>query len=155
MRYPRGYHITFRTYGTLLPGSSKPFVDRGHNEYGSNLPKASPSREQAARDRMTADPVYLTLEQRRIVEEAIDELTGRYRWPLHAKAAQQNHVHVVLTAPRAGEPLRDAVKACCSRALNERFGLRIWWAEKGSARYLWEDDYFERAVNYVNGQRDF
>ena len=104
---------------------------------------------------MKGEPVYLTLEQRKVVEDAIGNLTRRYRWPLHAKAAQQTHVHAVVTAPREGEALRDAIKACCTRALNKRFERREWWAEKGSATYLWEDDYFDNAVKYVNDQRDF
>jgi hypothetical protein len=119
MRYPRGYHITFGTHGTRLHGSSKPFVDRGHNKYGEPLPEPDPAREDAARDRMKGKPVYLNPEQRKVIEEAIENLARRYRWRLHAKAAQSTHVHAVVTAPREGEALRDAIKAYCTRALNK------------------------------------
>ena len=49
----------------------------------------------------------------------------------------------------------DALKAVASRALNREFGKRDWWAEKGSAKYLWERTYFENARDYVRDQRDF
>lgn len=104
---------------------------------------------------MKGEPVCLTVAQRTLVEEAIHELAKRYEWPIHAIAAQSDHVHVVLTACREGEQLRDALKAVATRALNKRFGSRTWWAEKGSAKYLWERKYFENAIRYVKDQRDF
>ena len=63
-------------------------------------------------------------------------------------------MHVVVTAPREGEGLRDALKAVASRALNKVYGARPWWAEKGGARYLWEPGYFRNAIEYVLEQRD-
>lgn len=155
MRYPMAYHITWGTYGARLPGSSKPYVDRGHNEYETPLPKPDPAREQAARDRMRGEPVALTLEQRQETERALEDVARRYNWTIHTKAAQSDHVHVVITAIRDGEQLRDALKACACRALNKKFGAQQWWAEKGSCRYLWERSYFINAKNYVEGQRDF
>jgi REP element-mobilizing transposase RayT len=68
---------------------------------------------------------------------------------------QSDPVHVVITPFREGEKLRDALKAVASRALNKQFGSKTWWAEKGSAKYLWEREYCENATNYVNCQRDF
>lgn len=155
MTYPHGYHITFGTYGTRLHGSDKPHVDRDHNEYGAPLAPADPAREQSARDRMTGEPVTLTPEQRRCVEESIRELARRYAWAIHAIASQSDHTHVVITANREGPQLRDAIKAAATRSLNKRFGKKRWWAEGGSAKYLWEQDYFKNATDYVNRQRDW
>ena len=152
--YPMGFHITWGVYGGRLTGSQKPYVDRWHNEYGTPLPERDQNREDAARDRMGEDPVHLTREQRDVVEEAIRDVCTRYDWPLHALASQSDHTHVVLTAMRDGPELRDALKAIATRALNKRFGRRTWWAEGGSAKYLWERDYFENAVDYVRRQRD-
>src|SRR5438552_2167101 len=90
MNYPMGFHITWGTYGSRLPGSSKPYVDRGHNEFGEPLPKPDPAREQAARDRMREEPVKLALQQRKVVEEAIREVANRYRWTVHAIAPQSD-----------------------------------------------------------------
>ena len=82
MRRPHGYHITFGTYGARLHGSHKPHVDRDHNQYGAPLAPTDPDREQASRERMKQEPVTLTVEQRKCVEESIRELAARYRWPI-------------------------------------------------------------------------
>ena len=155
MRFPHGYHITFGTYGARLHGSPKPHVDRDHNQYGAPLAPTDPAREEAARRRMKQAPVVMTPEQRACVEEAIKELASRYHWTIHAIASQSDHTHVVTTAGRLGEPLRDALKAAAARALNKCFGKREWWAENGSAKYLWEPDYFHSATDYVKRQRDW
>ena len=154
MLYPQAYHITWGVYGVRLTGGPKSFVDRWHNEYGEPLPERDEAREDAARDRMSEDPVELTIEQRKEVERAIRELAARYGWTIHAIAVQRDHIHVVITAMREGEKLRDALKAVATRALNAKFGKRTWWAEKGSARYLWERSYFFNARKYVNDQRE-
>lgn len=130
-------------------------MDRDHDEYGSPFAPADPAREQDARDRMCDDPVSLMPEHRWLVEDSIREVASRYGWTIHAMAIQTNHDHVVITACRDGEALRDALKAVASRALNKRFGKRAWWAEGGSAKYLWEREYFFNAVGYVQRQRDF
>ena len=153
--YPMAFHLTWGTKGTRLHGSRKPHVDRDHNEYRGPLAPTDPEREQDSRDRMQGDPVYLTVEQRKLIVEAIRDVARRYGWTIHSIAVQSDHVHVVITACRDGEELRDALKAVASRALNKIFGKHDWWAEKGSARYLWERDYFENARDYVRDQRDF
>ena len=74
---------------------------------------------------------------------------------LHATAPQSDHVHVVVTAPRKGQELRDALKAVAWRELNKCFERRTWWAEKGSCKYLWDESYLWNAIGYVRDQRDF
>jgi len=130
-------------------------VDRDHNQYGEPFAPTDPEREEASRDRMKHEAIFLTVAQRKLVEEAIRELAARYNWTIHAIAAQSDHVHVVITANREGEKLRDALKAVATRALNKQFGEKTWWAEKGSAKYLWERSYFQNSEKYVRDQRDF
>jgi hypothetical protein len=60
-----------------------------------------------------------------------------------------------VTVNREGTQLRDAIKAVASKWLNKQFEKRPWWAEGGSAKYLWETDYFHAATKYVKDQRDF
>lgn len=155
MRYPLAYHVTWGTHGARLHGSTRPHVDRDHNQYGAPFAPTDPAREDAARKRMQGEPVSLTVDRRIVVEQAIADVARRYGWTIHTTAAQSDHVHVVITAQREGQQLRDALKAVASRALNKRFGARVWWAENGNAKYLYEPDYFENAVGYVRRQRDF
>jgi REP element-mobilizing transposase RayT len=155
MLFPIAFHITWGTHGARLHGSPKPHVDRDHNEHGGPLAPTDPERERQSRERMASKPVKLTLEQRKLVEQAIRDVAARYGRVIHSVSVQSDHVHVVITAAREGEQLRDALKAVASRALNKQFGARTWWAEKGSAKYLWERDYFHNARDYVRDQRDF
>jgi REP element-mobilizing transposase RayT len=154
MLYPMAYHITWGTYGSRLHGSPKPHVDRDHNQYKGPFAPIDPIREDEARARMKRGTVTLSPEQRKPVEQAIRDIAAKYGWTIHQIAVQGNHVHAVITANREGEQLRDALKAVASKALNKKYGTRTWWAEKGSAKYLWERDYFANAKKYVRDQRD-
>jgi hypothetical protein len=119
-----GFHISWGTYGTRLHGSSKPHVERDHNVPGTPFAPTDPYREDEARARMKGDSVSLSPEQRKLVEKAVRDVATRYRWTIHAIAAHSDHVHVVLTALREGESLRDALKAVASRALNKEYGSK-------------------------------
>jgi REP element-mobilizing transposase RayT len=152
---PLAYHITFGTCGTRLHGDERPHVDMDHNEYGTPFPPTDPYREDEARARMREEPCYLTIDQRKEVERAIRDLCKRYGWTVYAIAVQSDHTHVVLTADREGDQLRDALKAVATKWLNKKFERRTWWAEGGSAKYIWTDDRLESATKYVNDQRDF
>lgn len=153
--YPQAYFVSWGTYGARLHGSPQPHVDRDHNGYKHPFPPTDPRREQNARERMNNGAVRLTIEERKVVEDAIRDVCERYGWTIHAVAPQSDHTHVVLTAFRDGEELREALKACASRALNKHFRKRRWWAEGGSTKYMWERSYFLNAKNYVERQRDF
>ena len=45
------------------------------------------------------------------------------------------------------------MKAAASKALNARYGKRTWWAVGGSAKCLYEREYFVNAVDYVQRQQ--
>src|SRR5262249_28597520 len=149
------YHITWGTYGTRLHGDQRPTVDGEHNQYGQPFVAPDKNREDEIRRNLAREPVYLTLEQRKLVEETLREVADRYDWIIHAIAAQSDHVHIVISAPRIGDDLREALKACASRALNKSSGKKKWWAEGGSDKWLFEDEYFEEVRRYVFDQRDF
>ena len=152
MVYAQAYHITFGVYLARPPGSAKPHVDRKHNEYKSPLAPADPELEARSRASASDTEVSLTVPQRKVVEEAIRDVAERYGWTIHAIAIQSDHGHVVISAPRPGDQLREALKAVASKRLNKQFGKRRWWAEGGSDKYLWERDYFDNAVKYVRDQ---
>jgi REP element-mobilizing transposase RayT len=155
MVFPQAYHITFGVYMGRPPGSSRPHVDKDHNQYGQPLAPIDPEREQWAKDNAKESPVKLTLEQRKCVEAAIIDIASSYGWIIYSICANFDHVHVVIGAPREGDQLRDAVKAVASKWLNKQFGKRTWWAEGGSSKYLWDNAYFHNAVKYVKDQREF
>jgi len=154
---PLAYFLTWNTYGTWLPGD-----ERGWAEYRRGWQLPNPILELESAASMTEDACRLDLEQRREVEEQIRE-TCRFRdWTVHAVNCRTNHVHVVLTADYHPDEVRSQLKAWCSRRLKE-FEVKRgrikpvrhnWWAERGSQRYINDEDSLEAAILYVRDAQD-
>jgi hypothetical protein len=158
------YFLTWPTYGTWLPGDERGWIQRGR---GYQLP--DPIRKLEAEARMTDDACVLDEEQRRLVEKTIADHCCIRRSVLHAANCRSNHLHVVVTAGRSPDQVRVQFKAWCTQKLKElerarqscreenasAFGRRIsgvranWWAERGSRRYIGDDDSLEAVIRYV------
>lgn len=158
---PLAYFLTWPTYGTWLPGD-----ERGWVEYrkGSQLP--DPVRKREAEARMTEEACILDNEQRQLVEQTIADHCRIRGWNLHAVNCRTNHLHVVVTAPIAPKEVQVQFKAWCTRRLKElegqRRGIRSddssmceqWWAERGSRRWMNDEDSLEAAILYVRDGQD-
>ncbi|MGD9721288.1 MAG: hypothetical protein AB7U76_08670 [Pirellulales bacterium] len=154
------YFLTWTTYGSWLPGDERGWTKR---KKGARLP--DPERKSAAAKRMCEAPCVLDGDQRGIVESTVARHCGLRGWALHAINCRTNHVHVVLTAARMHpDDVRDQLKAWCTRKLRElevaRIGPRLnllrkrWWTEKGSSRFINDEDSLEAAVTYVHDRQD-
>ena len=146
--WPDDYHLTLRTYGTWLPGD-----DRGWRRHGDSGPARPPSPALRAwcERAMVAPPLYLTAQQRRVVEAAVRETCAHRGYTIHALAVQRSHVHVVVRATRAPEVVMADLKRWATRALR-RDGLpraQPVWAEHGSTRYLLSPQRRGRAERYA------
>jgi REP element-mobilizing transposase RayT len=149
------YHIVWTTYGTWLPGDWRGWVLKGV----SGIQSPDPDLERDARERMVEEIVLLSPEQRAIVERTIAEHCRIRGWHLHAVNARSNHIHVVVTADRKPDDVRDQFKAWCSRKLSDAAGLtkavarkagrRHWFTEGGDAEVIEHPDYLENAIRYV------
>ena len=152
---PMAFHLIWTTYGSWLPGDARGWIESG--VMGVQPP--NPEREQEAREIMAEEGIVLTPEQRAVVEQTIREHCRIRGWLLHAVNVRSNHVHVVVTTDCEGEKARDQFKLWSSRRLSDMAGLtnpvargagrRHWWTEGGEAKPIWEDRYFENAVEYV------
>jgi REP element-mobilizing transposase RayT len=157
MPEPLAFFLTWPTYGTWLPGD-----ERGWNQRGRGPQPPDPIRKMEAQARMTEHACILDEEQRRLVEATIAEHCKLRGWELHAVNCRSNHVHVVVTADRDPRTVRNQLKAWCSRRLKEleerrradpslaprAGGLRQhWWTERGSHRYLGDNDSLEAAIH--------
>jgi REP element-mobilizing transposase RayT len=163
----RYWLLTWRTYGTWLPGDQRGFVDpildeEGkrviHNTPGTSLDADNRKLREYSQSIMKGEAVYLTAEQAGPLLEQFQE-TARYRgWQMLAVAILANHVHLVVGV--AGDPdpadlLRD-FKSYGSRCLNRRWGVPAngsWWAESGSRRILRTEDSLRGAIKYVLDQQ--
>jgi REP element-mobilizing transposase RayT len=156
MDQPMAYLITWTTYGSWLPGDA-----RGSFDVEGNYIPPNEELQANARALMTEDEVTLTPQQREIVEKIIEKHCAIRSWPLHARNARTNHVHVVVSASIDGEEVREQLKTWCSRALSEHAGLkpakdkngaRRWWTEKGNVEPIWTDRHLDAAARYTNEQ---
>ena len=109
------YHITFTAYGTRLHGSERGSVQGG---VPGILPP-DPDRERQARERMAAEPVQFSDDQRRVIEQTIRDHCRIRGWVLYAVNVRTNHVHVVVTADRHPDEVMNQFKAWCSRRLSD------------------------------------
>ena len=161
---PLGYLITFRTYGTWLPGDERGSIDRYNNVYCGPLVPPNPILEQQARSKLKSEPLILNAIKRQAIRDAIVEVCENRDWLLRAINVRTNHAHTVVSIGLV-KPRRalNAFKAYGTRKLRER-GLWEYehspWAERGSKRWLWTETSIFNACDYaLNGQghdlRDF
>jgi CMP-N,N'-diacetyllegionaminic acid synthase len=151
-RYPHAYFLTFRTYGSWLPGDERGATKDRNELPGELVIPASPSLEEHSRALMKDDPFVMTSRESWRVERTIQEVCAFRGWSLWAFAVRSNHVHVVVSAQQPPEPLITAFKAWSTRRLREDSLIsseRIVWAGQGSTRYLWDRDQLLHACRYV------
>ena len=116
---------------------------------------------------MAEDACRLDLSQRDVVQQQVTETCQFRGWPLHAVNCRSNHVHVVLSADQSPKVVRNQLKAWCTRRLKELEGKRQvalgragtgirgnWWAERGSQRFINDEDSLEAAILYVLDGQD-
>ena len=147
---PIAFFLTWVTYGTWLPGDARGWVEHQH---GWKLP--DPVRELEATARMAEDACRMTSEQRTAVERQILQTCQHRGWHLHAVNCRSNHVHVVVTAPNTPpKKIRADLKAWATRSLKHFDTERHnWRADRGSIRWILDDNSLEAAVVYtLDGQ---
>jgi len=149
---PLAYLLTFRCYGTWLPGDPRGFTDRRHGGYGT--PRSAPClllRIATAR-RLEHAPIALGAAARAVVEAAIRDRCVHANWVLHAVNVRTNHVHVVVGATAPPERMMNQLKSWATRRLllaaEISDGTRPW-SRHGSTRYLWTTESIEAACRYV------
>ena len=146
------FFLTWTTYGTWLPGDNRGWVAKP-----GQFRAADPKREESARKRLTEDPLTLDDQQRAIVEATVRRHCEIRHWYVHAVACRTNHVHVVVTAKVDPEIIMDQFKAWCTRHLKRRDADREparpvrqnWWTQRGSKRFINDNEGLEGAIKYV------
>lgn len=104
---------------------------------------------------MAREPVFLTVEQRRIVGRVIRLHRRTRNWTLHALNVLSTHVHVVVTASVATDVAISQFKGWCSRRLNESVGKRPeWWSGGGDQRPIRDEAHLVSAIRYVMEGRE-
>ncbi len=155
--------ITWRTYGTWLPGEAgfvSEFRDRGGRKVLLNTPgeptaDANPKLAAYSARIMDEEAVHLTPALAKAVADQLRETARIRQWQLLALAVLTTHVHVVIGVPEDLNPERALAdfKAWCTRRLNQQVGPRKhWWVQSGSIRKKATPTRIRGAVEYVRDQ---
>jgi REP element-mobilizing transposase RayT len=145
---PIAFFLTMATYGTWLPGDQ-----RGWVEYQQGWKLPDPILKLEARAKMSEDACILDHAMRSIVKQQLEETCQHRGWILHAKNCRSNHLHAVVGAHDVNpKKIRADLKAWCTRRLKENFDPHRlnWWAERGSIRWIFDEEGLESVNQYVN-----
>ena len=153
---PKALFLTWRTYGTWLPGDERGWVERNRNGYGEATNKPDARLEGAAASRMRSRRVELTEAPREVVAESIRATCEVRDWVVMALNVRTNHVHLVVGADESSDRVLNSLKAHATRSLRKSSLLeeaQDVWARGGSKRVLWNDESLAATINYtVNRQ---
>jgi REP element-mobilizing transposase RayT len=155
---PLAYFLTFRTYGTWLPGAESGTMDRkGSHIHGAPLLPPNRALVHYSTRMLRCAPVLLDNNKRCLVDQAIRSVCTYRGWLLLALNVRTNHVHLVVSAASSPELALNSLKAWATRRLVERGcwqrGVKLW-ARHGSTRYLWEHPNIEAACTYTREAQD-
>ena len=149
---PLAYFITFRCYGTWLPGDERGWTDRPVQPRDLSLRSGHPDLRSMAQEAIAQVPFVMDHAHREAVDVAVRDVCAHRGWTLHALNVRTNHVHLVVSAESTPEQVMTSLKAWSTRRLREA-GLIAEgfkpWSRHGSTRYLWRGDQIEAACSYV------
>jgi len=149
MSFPLAYLLTFTCYGSHLHGDARGSIDRDHNCVGGRMVEPNPSWVSESSTIMTDRLYRLVPITRQVLLESMRRVCAQRQWDLLAAHVRTTHVHVVVSAAVAPEPILHNLKAYASRALNESEPSCRRWTRHGSTRYLWTRYDVDAAVDYV------
>jgi len=146
--------LTFRTYGTWLPGDKRGWVARD----GRGSKSARPKLEAHCRKIMRQPPMVLSSSMRSFVDTAIRGYCLRRGWRVLALSVRSNHIHLLLLSDRPAFKAMAQIKAAVTAALRAA-GLiasdRLVFARGGSCRGCYSPIGVDRVRVYIEfGQDD-
>jgi len=136
--------LTWTTYGTWLQGDARRYVKNGE------ILNPDESLAESNRQRLTKEPVKLTLSQCKVIEEAIRAKAGAIGQEVYAISVGSNHVHIVVgyTTKDLGLVVRYYKMAAQKALRNTGFTGRLW--TKGfDKRFCFDEQILRRRTNYV------
>ncbi len=101
-------------------------------------------------------PIILSVDHRVYIESVVPDICRRGNWEYHIAAGQPDHVHVMIATPNDGKRVRKWLKTWLGQELSKHWPLgpgHTWWAEGGSIKKVWDDDYFANVFEYIRSQR--
>ena len=145
---PLAYFITFTLHGSWLHGD-----ERGSYRRGGKYIAPDQELYQQKRSITNQAMTFISNEQREVIENAIIEICRLKQWHLHEVNVRTNHVHLVVTAKEMiPERVMADLKARATFRMRKAGFLTTdqkLWTEHGSTVYLFTENNFLRACEYV------
>jgi REP element-mobilizing transposase RayT len=128
-----------------------------YNFPGTPCVSGLPELRDAATELMKGPPIFLVVDQAKVLLNQFQETANHRSWHLDSVAIMANHIHIVVTVEGDPEPetlLRD-LKSYGSRSLNRQSAKPVngtWWTTGGSKRKLPDENARRAANEYVANQ---
>lgn len=149
---PLAYFITFTAYGTWLHGDMRTWVDREHNEFGTERLAHDPLVHHVQKQSLKHPKVKLTPAMIKQVLAAVAEVCRYREWKLVSANVRTNHVHVLAMANAEAEKLLGDFKRYATRRLRREKLMpadRPVWTDGGSTIYVWDQPSLDRIDRYI------
>ena len=138
------YMLTWTTYGTWLQGDKRRYV-----EEGKILP-ANEALVNVCEKLLTKEPVKFDKEQRRIVEDAIQQKAIQFGQKIYALAVRSNHVHLLVGyIPKPIELVVQHYKSCAFMALTKIGITGQIWTKGFNKRYCFDETTLHKKIEYI------
>lgn len=144
MRKMVGYMATWTTYGTWLQGDKRGYVKDG------KVLQADTGLEKANKKLQRFEIVCLTLEQKKIVEDAVLKEAERIGQKILALAVCSNHIHLVVSS--GNESIENTVsryKNVANSALKKTGLTKRVWTRGFDKRFCFSGEQLEQKIEYV------
>ena len=143
------YLLTFRCYGTHLPGDQRGWKDRTRGEDRGGWRDPSADLESHVREAMLGEPYVLNEARAQLVLESMQPVCAFRAWDLIAAHVRTTHVHCVVSGAMLPNHAVADLKAYSSRTLNRIEGHHQRWARGANARTLRTAEAIHAAIRYV------
>ncbi|MBX3473743.1 MAG: transposase [Planctomycetes bacterium] len=154
--WPKAWLLTWTTYGTWLHGDDRGSWDRKRDPEATEFVAPNIRLLALRRSQLKREPLVISPAMRKVVREAIEQDCEFRKRHLYALNVHSNHVHAVIANVALPEKLLHAIKACATRQLRKAQLIgpdRPVWTTGGSHTWLFNDNEFQMAVDYVRNQQ--
>ncbi|MFQ6035053.1 MAG: transposase [Sedimentisphaerales bacterium] len=139
-----GYMVTWTTYGTWLQGDKRGYVQDG------KILQADTGLEKANKKLQRSETIRLTLEQKKVVEDAVLKEAERIGQEILALAVCSNHIHLVVSS--GNESIENTVsryKNVATSALKKTGLTKRIWTRGFDKRFCFSGEQLEQKIEYV------
>ena len=137
------YLFTYHGYATWLPDRARGYVHRTQGLQPQDDYLAQVYRHHQREPRVTFDSSMQPL-----LLEALQVAVKHLGITAHAIAIEPSHVHVLVswTHDRQCKSVRASLRSAMSRALNQAYQKRTWFADTPSRKQVKEQSHFNHLV---------